>query len=78
MRTEGEGGGREFRTTDDDDDGVYYYNCRRLKLEGETESICVCTKEQTIECRDAKKPFAAFAKFSKWFCRPPSVLLQKR
>ena len=25
---------------------VYYYNCWRLKLEGETESICVCTKER--------------------------------
>ena len=29
-----------------DDDDVYYYNCWRLKLEGETESICVCTKER--------------------------------
>ena len=27
-------------------DDVYYYNCWRLKLEGETESICVCTKER--------------------------------
>ena len=23
---------------------VYYFNCWRLKLEGETENICVCTK----------------------------------
>ena len=29
---------------DDDDD--YYYVRWRLKLEGETESICVCTKER--------------------------------
>ena len=28
------------------DDDVYYYNCWRLKLEGETENICVCTKER--------------------------------
>ena len=27
-------------------DDVYYYNCWRLKLERETESICVCTKER--------------------------------
>ena len=27
-------------------DDVYYYNCWRLELEGETESICVCTKER--------------------------------
>ena len=25
---------------------VYYYICWRLKLEGETENICVCTKER--------------------------------
>ena len=28
------------------DDDVYYYNRWRLKLEGETENICVCTKER--------------------------------
>ena len=30
----------------DDDDDVYYYICWRLKLEGETENICICTKER--------------------------------
>ena len=30
----------------DDDDDVYYYICWRLKLEGETENIGVCTKER--------------------------------
>ena len=29
-----------------DDDDVYYYNCWRLKLEGETENMGVCTKER--------------------------------
>ena len=29
-----------------DDDDVYYYICWRLKLEGETENIGVCTKER--------------------------------
>ena len=28
----------------DDDDVVYYYICQRLKLEGETENMGVCTK----------------------------------
>ena len=28
------------------DDDVYYYNCWRLKLEGETENMGVCTKER--------------------------------
>ena len=28
-----------------DDDDVYYYNCQRLKLEGETENMCVWTKK---------------------------------
>ena len=28
-----------------DDDDVYYYICWRLKLEGETENMGVCTKE---------------------------------
>ena len=27
-------------------DDVYYYICWRLKLEGETENMGVCTKEQ--------------------------------
>ena len=30
----------------DDDDNVYYYICERLKLEGETEKMGVCTKER--------------------------------
>ena len=30
----------------DDDDDVYYYICWRLKLEGETENMGVCTKER--------------------------------
>ena len=30
---------------DDDDDDVYYYISERLKLEGETENMSVCTKE---------------------------------
>ena len=34
-----------FRDTDDDDD-VYYYIRWRLKLEGETENMGVCTKER--------------------------------
>ena len=29
-----------------DDDDVYYYICERLKLEGETENMGVCTKER--------------------------------
>ena len=29
-----------------DDDDIYYYTCWRLKLEGETENMCVCTKER--------------------------------
>ena len=41
-----EGGETEKRWGDDDDDDVYYYICWRLKLEGETENICVCTKER--------------------------------
>ena len=28
------------------DDDVYYYIRWRLKLEGETENMCVCTKER--------------------------------
>ena len=28
------------------DDDVYYYICQRLKLEGETENVGVCTKER--------------------------------
>ena len=28
------------------DDDVYYYICERLKLEGETENMGVCTKER--------------------------------
>ena len=35
----------EAMSTDDDDD-VYYYICWRLKLEGETENMGVCTKER--------------------------------
>ena len=31
---------------DDDDDDVYYYIRWRLKLEGETENMGVCTKER--------------------------------
>ena len=27
-------------------DDVYYYNCQRLKLEGETENMCVRTKKR--------------------------------
>ena len=27
-------------------DDVYYYICQRLKLEGETENMGVCTKER--------------------------------
>ena len=34
------------RDRDDDDDDVYYYIRERLKLEGETESMGVCTKER--------------------------------
>ena len=30
----------------DNDDDVYYYICWRLKLEGETENMGVCTKER--------------------------------
>ena len=30
----------------DDDDDVHYYICWRLKLEGETENMGVCTKER--------------------------------
>ena len=32
-------------TRQDDDDDVYYYIRWRLKLEGETGNMCVCTKE---------------------------------
>ena len=31
---------------DDDDDDVYYYIRWRLKLEGETKNMGVCTKER--------------------------------
>ena len=31
---------------DDDDDDVYYYIRWRLKLEGETENMCVWTKKR--------------------------------
>ena len=31
---------------DDDDDDVYYYIRWRLKLEGETENMGICTKER--------------------------------
>ena len=34
-----------FAGDDDDDDDVYYYKCQRLKLEGETENMCVWTKK---------------------------------
>ena len=27
-------------------DDVYYYICQRLKLEGETENMSVCTKDR--------------------------------
>ena len=40
-----------FSNDDDVDDDVYYYICWRLKLEGETENMGVCTKEQ--ECMTA-------------------------
>ena len=33
-------------TKDDDDDDVYYYIGERLKLEGKTENMGVCTKER--------------------------------
>ena len=35
-----------LRSDDDDDDDVYYYIRWRLKLEGETENMGVCTKER--------------------------------
>ena len=35
-----------MREEDDDDDDVYYYIRWRLKLEGETENMGVCTKER--------------------------------
>ena len=39
----------------DDDDYVYYYIGERLKLEGKTEDMGVCTKEQELleECMTA-------------------------
>ena len=44
------------RQKEDDDDDVYYYIRWRLKLEGETENMGVCTKERkgvTAELRSA-------------------------
>ena len=38
--------GRPARNSSLDDDDVYYYIRWRLKLEGETENMCVCTKER--------------------------------
>ena len=38
-------------TVIDGDDDVYYYIDERLKLEGKTENMGVCTKEQ--ECMTA-------------------------
>ena len=38
--------GRPGRHEIHDDDDVYYYIRWRLKLEGETENMCVCTKER--------------------------------
>ena len=35
-----------FRSEHVDVDVVYYYICWRIKLEGETENIGVCTKER--------------------------------
>ena len=35
-----------FSNDDDVDDDVYYYICWRLKLEGETENMCVWTKKR--------------------------------
>ena len=35
-------------TARDDDDDVYYYIRWRLKLEGETENMGVCTKERKM------------------------------
>ena len=37
---------RRFVAAVSDDDDVYYYICWRLKLEGETENMGVCTKER--------------------------------
>ena len=37
---------RDVGDVDVDDDVVYYYIRWRLKLEGETENMCVCTKER--------------------------------
>ena len=39
-------GAAQARHDDDDDDDVYYCNCQRLKLEGETENMCVWTKKR--------------------------------
>ena len=36
----------ELTSPSDDDDDVYYYIRWRLKLEGETENMGVCTKER--------------------------------
>ena len=37
------------------DDDVYYYICERLKLEGETENMGVCTKERKGARRREKR-----------------------
>ena len=41
----------------DDDDDVYYYMRWRLKLEGETENMGVCTKERNVGLHLAPKFF---------------------
>ena len=60
----------------DDDDDVYYYICERLKLEGETENMGVCTKERkgvTAAVLMANKLLECSNVLS---CTPPYKLLE--
>ena len=45
-RREVEAGRKPSLESSELDDDVYYYTCWRLKLEGETENMGVCTKER--------------------------------
>ena len=56
-----------------DDDDVYYYNCQRLKLEGETENMCLWTKKRgrlnALALMATPCPKSLHGKGEKWIAR---------
>ena len=56
-----------------DDDDVYYYICERLKLEGETENMCVWTKKRgsmnAVVLMATPCPKSLHGKGEKWIAR---------